>query len=110
MPQQFEILSMRERGIERHVPDFNEQLYDKLKATPWYLASLGLHGVIFLILSLFGSSSSGPPVQANLTADVKVPETELEDEIEPEVIETKPIDEQEKVLETPQLEESKVDE
>jgi hypothetical protein len=106
----FEVLSMRERGIERHVPDFNEQLYEKLKATPWYLASLCIHVLAFPILNfLVGGGTGGPPVERNIISEIRAPEAELEQEIEPEVIETRPIDEQEKVLETPQLEESKVD-
>jgi hypothetical protein len=110
MANQYEILSMRERGIEQHVPDFNEALYEQLKQTPWYLASAVIHFVAFFILSvLVGDSGGVAPVARTIEAAVAADETELEEEIKPEVMETKPIDEQEKVLETPELKEAKID-
>ena len=110
MPQQFEILSMRERGIEAHVPDFNELLYEQLKSTPWYLASAAIHFIGFVILNLLaGNGGGGPAAVQTVAASVQEDQPALEEEIKPEVIETKPIDEQEKVLETPQLTEAKID-
>jgi hypothetical protein len=110
MAQAFEVLSMRERGIERPVADFNEQLYGQLKATPWYLASLGIHAFAFLLLNLLvGGGAAGPPVERTIGSEFRAPEDALEPDIEPEVIVNKPMDEKEKVLDTPQLDEAKVD-
>jgi hypothetical protein len=110
MPKQhYEILSMRERGVERHIPDFNEMLYDQLKNTPWWLCSIAAHALGFFLLNVFvGSASSGPMRNAEMNASVGQDTPQLEDEIKPDVLETKPIDEQEKVQETPELQESKV--
>jgi len=79
MATQYEILSMRERGIEQHIPDFNEALYEQLKQTPWYLASAALHLVGFALLNaLVGSSGGLAPVQATIDAAVAQDETQLE--------------------------------
>jgi hypothetical protein len=110
MPQQYEILSARERGVDAHIPDFNEALYEHMKATPWWLCSIGFHVLAMLLLNAFmDSGSSQLVVKKALESEIAEAAPELEEEIKPEVLETKPIDEQEKVLDTPQLEESKVD-
>src|SRR5262245_34496388 len=109
MAKQYEIMSMVERGVSRHQPDFNEMLYEQLKATPWWLASIGIHVFLFVLLNLFVSDSTGLAAAAG---EIKTSMAEeappMEEEIKPEVMETKPIDEQEKVVETPELQESKV--
>jgi hypothetical protein len=108
--QHYEILSMRERGVEAHIPDFNEALYEHLKATPWWLASIALHVVGLLLLNvLIGGASGHAAVAAEMQTQLAEEKTVLDEEIKPEVLETKPIDEQEKVLETPEMEESKID-
>jgi hypothetical protein len=108
--RQFDILSQRERGIEAHVPDFNEALYEHLKATPWWLASIGIHVVGGFVLSvLVGSGGTGPARVGEMQTQIAQDVPEMEEEIEPDVLETKPIDEQEKVIDTPQLTEAKVE-
>ena len=109
--RQFEILSAKERGIEQHQPDFNEALYESLKQTPWYLASIGIHGLGFLMLSILaGDAATSGEAFSEMKSQVAEEIPEMEEEIEPDVLETKPIDEQEKVIETPELTEAKVDE
>src|SRR3990172_1924653 len=110
MPQQYEILSMKERGLVAHQGDFNEILYDSLKATPWWLASISFHIVLgFIISVLIGDNSGDLNSLVDLRASMAQDLVDMEEEIEPDVLETKPIDEQEKVIEQPELDESKVD-
>ena len=108
--RQFDILSQRERGIEAHQPDFNEALYEHLKATPWWLASIGIHLVGGFVLNLLvGSGGASAAAMSEMQTTLAQDVPEMEEEIEPDVLETKPIDEQEKVVDTPQLTEAKVE-
>jgi hypothetical protein len=106
----YEILSMQDRGVERHVPDFNEQLYENLKAVPWWFASLGAHVVFFLLAQMF-ISDAAPANQGIRKIESSIAEAapELEEEVKPDVLDTKPIDEQEKVIEQPVLKDAKID-
>ncbi|MCK6481999.1 MAG: terpene cyclase/mutase family protein [Planctomycetaceae bacterium] len=110
MPKHYEVLSMKERGIEAHKADFNEVLYESLKQTPWWLASIAFHIVCGLILTLIMGEGGGlGKGKVDIQASVAKDDVEMEEEIEPDVLETKPIDEEEKVIEQPVIDESKVD-
>ncbi|MHC4860604.1 MAG: hypothetical protein ACYTDY_10980, partial [Planctomycetota bacterium] len=40
----------RWRNLARHDEDFHDLFYGQLQNTPWWLISLGFHGVLILIL------------------------------------------------------------
>ncbi len=109
MPQ-YQILSTQERGVSRHVPTFNEQLYETMKQTPWWIASIAFHGVLAVLLMIFIKATPYvPPNDGSFTGAVEEDSPELEEEVKPDVLETKPIDEQEKVIEQPVLKDAKID-
>ena len=41
--------------------DFNEQLYQALRQSPWWMTSVALHVMLFFILSLFDTSEASTP-------------------------------------------------
>jgi hypothetical protein len=88
------------RNIARHEETFNEALYGHIKRTPWWLISIGFHGV--LVLALF-SAAIGPEysdaiaavnstVEENLLDPLLEPiKPEIQDKLPEEEIE-RPID------------------
>lgn len=87
--------------------DFGELLYRQLKNAPWVLASIGVHGVVFLIFMMIPpperDTETAPQIEMS-NADV----VELKEEEPPTPEEEKPIEETERVLEDPVLKDAKV--
>jgi hypothetical protein len=107
---QFEILSMQERGVARQQADFNEMLYESLKQAPWWLASAVAHLVFGLLaIMLIGDPRKNDSSLNKINSSIAEQTPELEEEVKPDIQETKPIDEQEKVTEQPVLKEAKID-
>jgi hypothetical protein len=75
--------------------DFNEQLYNALKQSPWWMISIAIHVIVFLIASLLmqQDAQKEPPKQVAITAenfddlDDEEEEEEEQEEIEEEEIE-----------------------
>jgi len=106
---EYKILSMQERGVARHLQTFNEALYENLKATPWWLASIGIHVAGGIIIgALAGAPSTDGKLDRRMMGEISDENPVIEEEIKPEVLETKPIDEMERVKEEPVLKDAKV--
>jgi hypothetical protein len=85
-------------GHGRLEPDFHEQLYDALRATPWWIASAAGHVAALLVLSLLtGGASAVAPVPKGFEITHGDPAVDQEPEIPPVVLPTEPIIESEKV-------------
>lgn len=87
------------QGHGHATPDFQEQLYDAMRATPWWLASATGHVVALLVLSLLLDGGGGPPPEARGITIGEVAERppEPEPDIKPDIEPTKPITEPEEV-------------
>ena len=62
--------------------DFNEQLYNALKASPWWMISLAVHVLIFLISNALSGDANAAAnrdamLQANMAPAPEMPEEEL---------------------------------
>ncbi len=71
---------------------FGETLLESLRQTPWLLVSLGLHGLLLLLLAQldFGTRAvaADTKIEANLVQEtLEVLEPEIEPEIEPDTVE-----------------------
>ncbi len=88
--------------------DFGEILYQQMKNAPWILCSIGVHGVIFLLLLLMPTDIGTEDAPKRIEMSQAVDTPELEEEIEPEVEEDKPIEEMEKAVEDPVIKDAKV--
>ncbi|MBN2489855.1 MAG: terpene cyclase/mutase family protein [Planctomycetes bacterium] len=73
--------------------DFNEVLYEQLKKTPWFMISLVIHLVAFLVLGnlSFADIVSDPAEKVTAKLDREQPD-ELIDEPEPEIEQEEPED------------------
>jgi len=88
---------------------FNDILYLQLKKTPWWLISIGFHGILILILfaTAFGPnlSDANANIQGKVEDELIDP---LKEEVKPDIEETKPIEQDEKVIEDPVIKDAKV--
>ncbi len=69
--------------------DFNEQLYEALRQSPWWMTSVAIHVLIFFVLTLFDTSDATPAVKHTVkinSGDIIEPDDPPEDEP------TKPVD------------------
>src|SRR5262245_44070958 len=76
--------------------DFNDELYDALRQSPWWMISIGVHVLLVVLSSLF-QSGDATPVEKAPTAVIQIPgekaeipEPELpqaEDEVDSVVVE-----------------------
>ncbi len=73
------------QGRAAHLePDFHEQLYEALRATPWWLASASGHALGLLLLSaLSGGGTAAAATQGPLEIGVALPPVDLEVEVPP---------------------------
>jgi hypothetical protein len=93
-------------GPGHAAPDFQEQLYDALRATPWWLASATGHVVALLLLSVLLGGGGGPPPEApRIMGEIVERVPEPEPDIQPDIEPTKPITEPEDspITELPEL-------
>ena len=86
--------------------DFNEQLYLALKQSPWWMISIAIHVIFFLIAGMLTSSepTAPPKKQASIQATSDVQEEEL-DEVEEE---TKEIHSMEEVVPEPVIKDTEI--
>lgn len=101
-------MSVAEQLRSQQAQDFGELLYRQLKNAPWLLASIGLHGVVFLIAAMWPHD----PVVAETAPRVEMSNTDVvelkEEEPPPTPEETKPLEESERVTEDPVLKDAKI--
>ena len=97
------------RNISRHEETFNDVLYAQLKKTPWWFISLAFHGILILALFSmdFGPGSGAGDSDLNSKLDDN-PIDQLKEEVKPDIKETKPIEQEEKVIEDPVIKDAKV--
>ena len=101
--------SLREQIEANSSEDFGDLVYHQLKNAPWILCSVGVHLVVALLLWVYPWTTTGdgePPKQIQMAQLDDV--DELEEDVPPEIEETKPIEEQEKVTEEPVIKDAKV--
>ncbi len=73
-----------------HASDFNEQLYRALKQSPWWMISIGVHVLLFVISSLLGTTP--PPTARTPVASIEMTSAEdLLDVEPPDVPEDEPL-------------------
>ena len=96
----YEIRSMSAMRGKHESVSFDEALYGTLKAAPWWLASAGAHGVLFLALTLLVGEGAAPPAKADgfQISNSEAPMDLEEPEIPPEVDPIPPLDQPEKVF------------
>jgi hypothetical protein len=97
------------RNTARFEESFNDQLYAQLRNTPWWLISIMFHAALVgLMFSLdFGPGRSRDNAMLNSNVDDDFVDP-LKEEVKPDILESKPIDEQEKVIEDPVIKDAKV--
>ncbi len=97
------------RNISRHEETFNDILYAQLKKTPWWLISIGFHGLLVAILfaTAFGPGLNDADAMVNSKLDEDIFDP-LKEEVKPDIEETKPIEQEEKVIEDPVIKDAKV--
>ncbi|MHC4822014.1 MAG: prenyltransferase/squalene oxidase repeat-containing protein [Planctomycetota bacterium] len=89
----FDTLPVRASDHFRGTTPFNERLYDHLKATPWWLASMGLHIVFALVASVFIRDTPAMAAPQPLAMTTYEDVTDLDPEIPPpEPLPTPPIE------------------
>ncbi len=97
------------RNLSRHEESFNDLLYEQLRKTPWWLISIAFHGLLVLVMLNIplnvGSGAASAQLQSKVEEDVIDP---IEDEVKPDIEETKPIEQDEKVIEDPVVKDAKV--
>ncbi len=101
-------ISRREALTADQHQDFGDLLYAQLKNAPWVLCSIGVHLVVIGIFLLMPQSEKQvePPKRIEMAQQDDTPD--LEEEVEPEVEEEKPIEEMEKSVEDPVIKDAKV--
>jgi hypothetical protein len=78
---------MRDRIVvhraPRTAPGFQEELYEHLKGTPWYLASAGIHGLAFAVFAALAGEAVAPPAARAAEVSWNPPPPEIDPEIQP---------------------------
>lgn len=100
--------SRRELLAAQHHDDFGDLLYAQMKNAPWVLCSIGIHALIVGFLLLLPSSSKVAEAPKRIEMAQQETPPELEEDVEPEVEEDKPIEEMEKQVEDPVIKDAKV--
>lgn len=95
------------RNTARHEETFNDVLYAQLKKTPWWLISIGVHGILVAILFMMPWQTGGMGGAQQITSKLDDNPIEKLDDITPEIDPPKPI-EQEKVVPDPVVKDVKV--
>jgi hypothetical protein len=97
------------RNSMRHEETFNDVLYAQLKKTPWWLISIGFHSILIVILFTLPFGPNLSDADANLQGKVEDEIIDpLKEEVKPDIEETKPIEQEEKVIEDPVIKDAKV--
>ena len=60
--------------------DFNEQLYAALRQSPWWMTSLAVHVLVFLILTLLDTTADAAPVERALIQVSSIVDDPLDEE------------------------------
>src|SRR5262245_55786318 len=73
--------------------DFNDQLYEALKTSPWWMISIAVHVLLFVLSSLFQSANAEPPAKGPDLVSVSPPidtppEQEPPDKVDEDPVET----------------------
>lgn len=100
--------SRRELLVAQQHDDFGDLLYAQMKNAPWVLCSIGIHALIVGFLLLLPSSSKVAEAPKRIEMAQQETPPELEEDVEPEVEEDKPIEEMEKQVEDPVIKDAKV--
>jgi len=74
-----------------HQGDFNEQLYGALKQAPWWMISIAIHVIVFVLATML--MQSGPPKAPDNQATISVNDDDNADE-EEEIVEIEEIAEE----------------
>jgi hypothetical protein len=85
--------------VFRQTEDFNEQLYQALRQSPWWMISVAAHVLIFFMLTLFDTSEAAAPKRAPLKASMEA--EQIDEDLEEDDNEEEEIHEQEIPTEEP---------
>jgi len=104
-------MASRERSVhvEAFAPpgDFNEQLYRALKQSPWWMISIAVHVLLFVVSALLGTETGRTPlaklvaIEMSPVADPAVPEPLDDPETEP-LVDTDVQAVEPRIVETPE--------
>ncbi len=96
--------------ISRQEPHgFGDLLYEQMKNAPWVGASLVFHLAVFGVLLIWPwDTGEDDGSKHRLQMSQAIDKTELEEDVPPEVEETKPIEEMERVEEDPVIKDAKI--
>jgi hypothetical protein len=101
--------SRREIMMAEQHRDFGDMLYAQMKNAPWVLCSVGIHGLLIGFLLLLPTDVTDAEAPTRIEAATAVEQVQL-DEPEPVVEEDDFKEETEKVIEEPEITDTKVDE
>ncbi len=95
----------------RPAPSFEESLYERMRETPWWLASMVFHGVLALLLTAFiRPQPYTPPADASVTVELPAQDIAMDEpDPPPRVLERPPIEERPPELPVETLREAKID-
>jgi hypothetical protein len=98
----------RQTHVDRFAqPDFNEQLYNALKKSPWWMLSLALHAAVFAIGLMI--KTAGPPPQTQPQIQAMTTNAEIPPEDLPETPEdTEEVHAQDVVVQEPVIKDAEV--
>jgi hypothetical protein len=89
-----------------HQGDFNEQLYQALRNSPWWMISIAIHVLLFVIAGLLSSTETvvEPPPQAVISQDTTPQDQDVEETPE----DTKEVKEMEVVAKEPVIKDTEI--
>ena len=101
--------SVRDQLAAQEAQDFSDLLYEQLKNAPWVGLSILAHGAIFGILAIYPWDQADKEKQAEVIQMKNMDDiAELEEDVPPEIEETKPIEEMDRVVEDPVVKDAKL--
>jgi len=89
--------------------DFNEQLYNALKKSPWWMISIAVHVLLFVISSMFQTEGviipPAPPMATNMAAAAEAPP---EEDVPPTPEETEQVHQTDVVAKEPTIKDAEL--
>ena len=92
-----------------HQDSFNEQIYEALRKSPWWMLSVAFHVVLAVVLSAFTTQGEAQPARRPVLV-AAAPAEDLEQEVPPEDVDTDPIAPEEVQVPDPTLKDTQVPE